>query len=119
MYTLNSNQFCTNFSLRSLFFFLVTFLLINNYEIALAASTTDPIGQQLCSIINIIQGNTVRAIAIAALISIGIGLFMGKVNWGVALTTAVGVIILFGAPNLISFLSGNTVSSCSTSGISS
>jgi type IV secretory pathway VirB2 component (pilin) len=115
-----SANFSLRFSLRSLWFFLITFVIINTYELALAANTADPIGTQLCSIINVIQGNTVKAIAIAALISIGIGLFMGKVNWGVALTTAVGVIVLFGAPTLIGFLSGNSsLSSCSTSAISS
>ena len=98
-------------SIRSMFFMLIAFLLTSNYEIALAATTaptaaSDPIGYQLCKVVAIMSNSTAKAIAIVALLAVGVGLFMGKVNWGVALTTAVGVIVMFGAPALIGFLGG-------------
>lgn len=97
-------------SIRSMFFMLIAFLLISNYELALAATAptaaSDPIGYQLCKVVAIMSNSTAKAIAIVALLAVGVGLFMGKVNWGVALTTAVGVIVMFGAPALIGFLGG-------------
>ena len=54
---------------------------------------------------NTLSGNTAKVIAAAALIAMGISFFMGKVNWGVMITTAAGVIIIFGASSIIGFLS--------------
>lgn len=122
MHSLKNNKYFTNLAFKSLVFFLVAFFILISYEIAFADGE-DPIGQSLCSIINTLQGNTVKVIAIAALLSVGVGLFMGKVNWGVALTTAVGVIIMFGAPNIVTFLSsaggGNNSGTCNPDGSAS
>jgi len=114
MNSLAINEHLKVFLSRSLVFFLISFLIIANCETAFADASADPIGEQLCSIINVIQGNTAKVIAIAALLSVGVGLFMGKVNWGVALTTAVGVVIMFGAGNIVGFLGGkNATGNCS------
>ena len=126
MNSLVKNKHLTRLVLRSLVLFLISLLIVTSYEIAFAANTTsstgssnaDPIGQQLCSIITVVQGNTAKVIAIAALLSVGIGLFMGKVNMGVALTTALGVVIMFGAPKIVGFL-GATSGNCSTSSATS
>jgi hypothetical protein len=69
----------------------------------------DPIGTRLCGIVHVLQGNTAKAISICALFSVAIGLFMGKINWGVALTTASGVVVIFGAGTIVSFLGGSGV----------
>ncbi len=69
----------------------------------------DPIGNQLCAVVTAISGTTAKAIAIIALMFVGVGLFMGKVNWGVATATALGIIVLFGAPSLVGFLGGDGV----------
>jgi type IV secretory pathway VirB2 component (pilin) len=116
MNSLAKNQYCPRFLVRSLVFFLISFLIITNYEVALADfSTKDPIGDQLCKIIKTVQGNTAKVIAVAALLAVGVGLFMGKVNWGVALTTAVGVMILFGAESIVGWLSGSGSGTCNPS----
>ena len=104
----------TNFILRVLTFVLVSFWILTSYDVALAASsggssTPDPIGDQLCNIVKILGSSTSKAIAIIALMSVAIGLFMGKVNWGVALTTAAGVVIMFGAGQIVGFLAGGGV----------
>ena len=44
---------------------------------------------------------------------LGIGLFLGKLNWPVALATAIGVGIIFGAPDLVEWLApGATDTTC-------
>jgi type IV secretion system protein VirB2 len=107
-------------SFKTLIFFLISFFIINNYELAMAGvapaasgSSSDPIGTQLCRIITILTGSTAKAISVVALFSIGVGLFMGKVNWGVALTTATGVVVIFGASSLVGFLGGTGVDATS------
>ena len=107
-------RYSLEFSFRTLAFVLLAFLLLTNYEIALAGSSkeTDPIGYQLCQIVTVMSSGTAKAIAIVALIAVAIGMFMGKINWGVALTTAAGVIVMFGAPAIVKFLGGVETSDC-------
>ena len=109
----NSSAYNIELIVRTLIFFLSAFLILNNYELALAAApnaATDPIGAQLCAIVLTLSGPTAKAISIVALIGVGVGLFMGKVNWGVALATAAGVIVIFSANTMISFLGGANAS---------
>ena len=42
-----------------------------------------------------------------AIFSVGVGLFLGKLNWGIAAATAAGVGIIFSAPQLVSWLAGD------------
>ena len=98
----------SNFYLRILYFFVLSFWLLNS-SYTLAEASTDPIGDQLCVVVKTLSGSTAKAVAIVALMSVGIGLFMGKVNWGVALTTACGVIVIFGAGSIVGFLGGSSV----------
>jgi len=52
-----------------------------------------------------LSGGIARGIATIAIFSVGVGLFLGKLNWGIA---AAGVGIIFSAPKLVAFLSGDT-----------
>jgi hypothetical protein len=129
MNSINSNIYCSNFLLRILIFFLMSFFIITNCELAIAANnngkssssssssspttTSDPIGEQLCAIVKSLSGNTAKSISIIALFAVGFGLFMGKVNWGVALTTAAGVVIVFGAGSLVAWLAGTNAADSS------
>ena len=58
----------------------------------------------LCNGLEIIQGGVGRAIAIFAIIFIGISLFMGKVSWGLAISTALGIGAIFGAASVVEAL---------------
>ena len=42
-----------------------------------------------------------------AIFSVGVGLFLGKLNWGVAAATAAGVGIIFSAGKLVNFIAGS------------
>jgi type IV secretory pathway VirB2 component (pilin) len=75
----------------------------------------DVVGQTLCRLVLNLTGGVARGIATIAIFSVGVGLFLGKLNWGVAAATAAGVGIIFSAPKLVGFLSGSSeYSSCST-----
>jgi type IV secretory pathway VirB2 component (pilin) len=60
--------------------------------------------QVLCSILFLIIGDVGRGVATLAVMSMGIGAMMGKVSWGQALTVAVGIGIMFGAPVILPLL---------------
>ena len=72
-----------------------------------AAEDNDVVGQTLCRLVANLSGGIARGIATIAIFSVGVGLFLGKLNWGIAAATAAGVGIIFAAPKLVAFLSGD------------
>ena len=58
----------------------------------------------LCNVIKIAQGNVGKTISILVIISIAIGLFLGKITWGVAIAVSVGLGVLFGANSVVEFI---------------
>ena len=96
----------------SMFIFLSLFLTITffNTNISIADDpkyTTDPgsqIADVLCNVIKIAQGNVGKTISILVIISIAIGLFLGKITWGVAIAVSVGLGVLFGANSVVEFI---------------
>lgn len=77
------------------------------FAAAPAAADNDVIGQTLCRLVENLSGGIARGIATIAIFSVGVGLFLGKLNWGIAAATAAGVGIIFSAPKLVAFLSGD------------
>ncbi|NRA74101.1 MAG: TrbC/VirB2 family protein [Rickettsiales bacterium] len=92
--------------------------LIMNARDAFAADD-DPtaITTVLCNVLDLLEGTAGKVIASLAIIILGIGLFIGKLSWPVALATAVGVGIIFGAEDLVEWLAGGKAitDTCSTS----
>jgi type IV secretory pathway VirB2 component (pilin) len=72
-----------------------------------AGSKYDVIGDTLCRLIQNLSGNIARGIATMAIFSVGVGLFLGKLNWGVAAATAAGVGVIFSAGRLVNFIAGS------------
>jgi type IV secretory pathway VirB2 component (pilin) len=68
--------------------------------------------QTLCNILDIVTGAGGKAFAAFAIISIGIGFFTGKVSWGLMIGVAAGIAAMFGAPTIVSAISGETDFSC-------
>ena len=66
------------------------------------------IANVLCNVIHVAQGAAGKTIATLVIISMAIGLFLGKITWGVAIAVAVGMGVLFGANTLVGFLSNTT-----------
>ena len=70
------------------------------------------IADVLCNVIKVAKGATGKTIATLVIISMAIGLFLGKITWGVAIAVAVGMGILFGADNVVQFISGGSGKIC-------
>ncbi len=68
----------------------------------------------ICKIIKLIQGPSGKTIAILVVISLAIGLFLGKITWGVAIAVSVGMGVLFGANTLVGYVSGTEGDPCKT-----
>ena len=68
--------------------------------------------QTMCNALNIITGSGGKAFAAFAIISVGIGFFTGKVSWGLLIGVAMGIAAMFGAPSIVSAITGKSVFNC-------
>ncbi|MFQ3307076.1 MAG: type IV secretory pathway VirB2 component (pilin) [Candidatus Midichloriaceae bacterium] len=72
-----------------------------------AAVAGKGISDVLCNVIQLAQGGIGKTIATLIIISMAMGLFLGKITWGVAIAVAVGMGVLFGANTVVGFLAGS------------
>jgi type IV secretory pathway VirB2 component (pilin) len=79
------------------------------------ASPDDGISGTLCRITTQLTGSIGRGIATIAVVVLGVGLFLGKLSWGLAMATALGIGMIFSAAKIAAWLSGSATTSCSTS----
>jgi type IV secretion system protein VirB2 len=77
-----------------------------------ALAVISPMGNVLCKIVQIAYGNFGRALATLAVISLGVGAMLGKVSWGLALTVATGISVVFSADAIVTALIGAPVIGC-------
>jgi type IV secretory pathway VirB2 component (pilin) len=123
------SAFLMKATLLSFFFFAVapTAISIVSASDALAAevdisdasgvSNTDTVNSNIlvgtmCRSLKIITGNAGKAFAAFAIISIGIGFFTGKVSWGLMIGVAAGIAAMFGAPSIVSAITGRPSFDC-------
>ena len=66
----------------------------------------------MCNVMRITTGNAGKAFAAFAIISVGIGFFTGKVSWGLMVGVAAGIAAMFGAPQIVSAISGRSSVDC-------
>jgi type IV secretory pathway VirB2 component (pilin) len=69
-----------------------------------AYATNSPMGEVLCNIVQIVYGNLGRGLASLAVIIIGVGATLGKTSWGLAMTVAVGIAVIFNGHVIVGFL---------------
>jgi type IV secretion system protein VirB2 len=62
-----------------------------------------------CNVINQITNGVGKVIAILILISMAIGLFLGKITWGLAIAVMVGMGLLFGASGVVDVVAGSAI----------
>lgn len=55
-----------------------------------------------------LTGNMGKLIATIAVVALGIGLFLGKLSWGLAVATAIGIAMIFGASSIVDWLAGGS-----------
>lgn len=101
----NSWQLCILFCLTAAVFLAP--------DIASATSTTnDGISQVLCLIVTKLTGPIGKAAGMIGLVALGIGIFLGKLNWPLALSIALGITFIFSASTIIGWLTGTASNSC-------
>jgi type IV secretory pathway VirB2 component (pilin) len=66
----------------------------------------------MCNVMRITTGNAGKAFAAFAIVSVGIGFFTGKVSWGLMVGVAAGIAAMFGAPQIVSAISGSSSVNC-------
>ena len=66
----------------------------------------------MCNALQIITGNAGKAFAAFSIISVGIGFFTGKVSWGLMIGVAAGIAAMFGAPSIVSAITGKGAYDC-------
>jgi type IV secretory pathway VirB2 component (pilin) len=81
--------------------FIATFLFL-----VPESQASDVFISEFCNAYNIVTGNAGKAFAAFAIVSVGIGFFTGKVSWGLMIGVTVGIASIFGAPSIVSALSG-------------
>ena len=94
----------------AIFCFCIAILLsslIPNTSFA-ASDSGDAIASVLCTIVGALQGAIGKAVATIAIVVLGIGLFLGKLSWPLAVATAIGIGMIFGASEMVGWISGTT-----------
>jgi type IV secretory pathway VirB2 component (pilin) len=86
---------------------LALFLQALSIEFSFAVDANDQLSCTLKRIVDSLTGPMGKAIATIAIIALGIGLFMGKLSWGLAVATALGIAMIFGASSIVDWLSGS------------
>lgn len=90
-----------------IFIALIAFiLLMPDVSFAATAGTSDPISKAMCNIYGMMRGTAAKVIGSIAIIFLAVGLFVGKISWGVAVATGVGIACMFGADTLVGVISG-------------
>lgn len=69
-----------------------------------AYATNSILGASICLVVQWMYGNIGRSIATLAVMIIGIGATLGKVTWGLAMTVAIGISVIFNAGILVTVL---------------
>lgn len=85
-------------------------IIISTNEAAFAINNSgdDVIGQALCRVVNNLSGGIAQGIATVGIFALGVGFLTGRISWNVALTAATAVIIIFSAPKIVAYLSGDS-----------
>lgn len=100
---------------RTFIFAIMIYVLL--CDAALAKAATNPSGMTgtLCSVIRILQGPLGAGMATLAVVSVGISAVLGKGSWGMALTVTAGIVVLFSAMAITTFLLPGNANPCGTS----
>lgn len=92
--------------------FLLSFVVLAAYvfyasgALAGVAAEDTPMGDVICDVVSFIYGNLGRGLASLAIIILGVGATLGKVSWGLAITVAVGISVIFNAWWITNALTG-------------
>lgn len=99
---------CYNFKkLMTLSLLLISFFAVGLVEVQAGdASGVDDgvLSDVMCRVVTLLTGKVGKAIATIAVVVLGVGLFLGKLSWGIAVATAIGIALIFGAEKFVNWL---------------
>ena len=102
-----TNKFDFQGKLLMAFMFLSFFALSLSPELASASGTS--FINSLCRAYNCFFGDDVVVfIGTIAIVFLGIGAFFGKLNWGLAIVTIIGIIVIGGAGQFAAIVAGGS-----------
>jgi len=106
--------------------FVLFILLVSSPSVGNASTSSlaedNAITRVLCNVYRIVTGKAGKTFAAFAIISAGIGFFTGKLQWGLLIALTLGIAAIFGAPTIISAITGESstaVGSCITESVNS
>ena len=88
------------------------FLFLTALIFPFEASASDVFVSEICNVFNIVSGPAGKAFAAFAILSVGIGFFSGKVSWGLLVGVAAATSTIFGAPSIVSAVTGKPSFQC-------
>ncbi|AVP87017.1 Putative virB2-like protein [Candidatus Phycorickettsia trachydisci] len=100
-----------NLALRVLMFIFLSFWIASSAN-AMGSTASDIIGNNLCTLVKNLTGSTAKAIGVLAMILVSFGVMTGKVNTWTAMSTVIGIFVLFGASSLVLYISGSSTTGC-------
>ncbi len=83
-----------------------------SYSTVTANVSSNALTTAMCNVMRITTGNAGKAFAAFAIVSVGIGFFTGKVSWGLMVGVAAGIAAMFGAPQIVAAISGQSAVDC-------
>ena len=90
--------------------------LVVSQSSAFATKTTsfndNPMARVLCNVYKIVTGNVGKTFCAFAIVAAGVGFFTGKLNWGLLIALVLGISAIFGAPKIISAITGTSGLAC-------
>ena len=92
--------------------FCLTAAILTAPELSFSTSTDDGISTVLCAVVTKLTGPIGVTISMIALVVLGVGILMGKLQWQLALSIALGITFIFSAGKIINWLSSQGTSSC-------
>ncbi len=95
-----------------LFCLTAALLLMPEMSFSTSYTTDDGISTVLCIIVTKLTGPIGKTMGMIALVVLGVGVFMGKLQWPLALSIALGITFIFSAGKIINWLSGQGTNSC-------
>ena len=82
--------------------------------IGTASGSGGDMQQVLCNVLAFVTGGIGKTIASFIIIGVGLGFFTGKVSWGVLIGVTLGISAMFGAPAIITAITGGSADWCKT-----
>ncbi|MCI5123112.1 MAG: hypothetical protein D3925_01205 [Candidatus Electrothrix sp. AR5] len=70
----------------------------------------------MCKGVEMLESDAGRALAITAIIILGLAALMGKISWGLGIMVVLGIALLFGAGEIINGLTSGDQGNCNSGG---